>query len=260
MSRSRAASRVRAADLAARARRRAAATAGIYRLGDRGLWEAVGAGVCLRVSGRAFVVSTGRVLVPSARPLWLGGRRAIVPLLGMSVLAGGPGAPPGLATLDAAFGLLAGDDADALEGDVEFLSLADVDLYDGTRDDVYYAVGAGPLAERAPGETPPPVAHVTVWPAPPRDYAKHGVDFATHLVLRPDGGGGWPWGMDRLRGSGIWRVAGAPPADSLAGIVIDAVGGDEPRIVATRPCFTVLAIAGCLGVGMPEPATVRSRN
>jgi hypothetical protein len=248
------------ADAAARAGRRAAATAGIYRLGDQGRWQALGAGVCLRVSGRGFVFSTGRVLVPSARPLWLGGRRAIVPLLGVSVLGGGPGAPPQLATLDAAFGLLAGDDAEALEGDVEFLSLADVDLYDGTRDDVYYAVAAGPLADRTSSDAPPAEAPVTVRPAPPRDYRKHGVDFATHLVLQPERDGGWPWGLDRLRGSGIWRASGGAAADPLAGIVIDAVGGDEPRIVATRPCFTVLGIGGCLGAGLPESAPVRSRN
>ncbi len=93
----------RVVDVAARARLRAPATAGIYRLGDGGRWRPMGGGVCVRLSGRAFVVSTARVLASSGQPLWLGRRGAVVPLVGAAVLASGSGAPPQIATLDAAF-------------------------------------------------------------------------------------------------------------------------------------------------------------
>lgn len=268
MSRSSGAGRVGVAHLADRARQRAGSTAGIYRLGDRDRWHAVGAGVCVRIAGRSFVISTGRVLVPPGQPLWLGGRSAVVPLVGAAVLADGPDAPPEVATLDAAFGLLAGEDAAVLAGDVAFLSLADVDLSDGTGNDVFYAVAAPALGDRATPGAPAPAMHVRLRPAPSGDYRRHGVDFATHLVLRPDAGaptpppddGGWQWAPDRMRGCGVWRASGAKTGDPLAGIVIDAVGGAQPRIVATRPCFTVLGIMGCLGAGLPGPASVRRPN
>lgn len=261
MSRSDRAGRGRVFDVAARARLRAASTAGVYRLGDRGRWHALGAGVCVRLAGRAFVVSTGRVLSPSGPPLWLGGRRAVVPLAGAAVLADGPGAPPEIATLDAAFGFLAGDDADALAGDLEFLSLGEIDVTEGAGDDAYYAVPAPSLADGGDAQVPPMSAdYVRLRQAPSGDYRRHGVEYDTHLVLRPDGDAGAPWAPERLRGCGIWRASRAAARDPLAGIVIDGGGGAQPRLVATRPCFTVLGIVGCLGAGLPTPASVRRRN
>lgn len=261
---------MRATYVDARARRRATSTAGICRLDDRGGWRAVGGGVCLRLAGRAFVLSTGRVLIPSGQPLWLGGRHAVVPLVGAAVLADGPGAPPEIATLDAAFGLLAAGDADALAGDVEFLSLADVDLHHGAADDVYYAVAAPSLTASAADGPSVGADIVRLRQAPFTEYRRHGVVSATHLVLRPvptegpavepSGRAGNRWPVERWRGCGVWRASSARGGDPLAGIVIDAGGGAQPWIVATRPRFTVLGIMGCLNAGLPEPATGQRPN
>jgi hypothetical protein len=99
----------------------------------------------MRIAGRAFVVSAGRVLAPRGQPRRLGGRRAVVPLPGAAVLGGRPGAPKELEALDAAFSPLAEDDVEVLAGDVEFLSLADIDVTDGVPDTIIViATEAGP--------------------------------------------------------------------------------------------------------------------
>jgi hypothetical protein len=48
--------------------------------------------------------------------------------------------------------------------------------------------------------------------------------------------------------------------DPLAGIVCGAGAAAKGCLVATRPCFAILGIMGFLGAGLPEIASVRSRN
>ncbi len=262
MSRSSGAGRGRSLDDVARAQARAAATGGVYRLDDRGGWRSTGGAVCFRVAGRAFVLSSGGVLAPEGRQPWLGGRRALVPIAGAAILADGPDAPPEIATLDVAFGLLAREDGEALARELEFLSLNDVDLATGAGDDVYHAVAANRLAEAEADPAPGTTDSLRLRPASSSDYRRCGVTPATHLVLRPDAGDvdidaeafGW------LPGCGVWRSSPATERDPLAGIVSGGEAGATGCVVATRPCFAILGIMGFLGAGLPEISSVRSRN
>jgi hypothetical protein len=91
-------------------------------------------------------------------------------------------------------------------------------------------------------------------------YRRFGVRRDTHLVLEPDPDVGATWAKERLRGCGVWRVSQRTGKDPLAGIVIGGEGGAQPRLVATRPCFTVVSIVGLIGAGLPETASVRRPN
>jgi hypothetical protein len=249
-------------EFADRARVREACTAGIYALRERAGWQAVGGGVCFRLAGRAFVVSSGRVLAPDGEPLWLGGKTAIVPLAGAAILADGPGAPPEIATMDVAFGLLRREDAEALTGDLDFLSLADVDVAEGAGDDSYYVVGPRPLDDGPRVAAPVPQGPLRLRPASSSDYRRCGVTTATHVILRPTGGDG-TGGVERgasLRGCGVWRSSAAVPRDPLAGIVSDIEAEAHGCLIATRPCFAILGIMGFLTAGLPELSSLRSRN
>lgn len=259
MSRSSRAAGAPAFDLAARARRRAACTAGIYRIDDRRGWTAVGAGVCLRLAGRAFVLSTGRVLAPHRDAPWLGRRSAAVPLVAAMILADGPGAPPEVATLDVAFALLSGDDVEVLAGELGFVSLADVAASPGEPDDTYYAVPATPVNGAGDADPAAHPAFLRLRAGTAADYRRHGVTSGTHLVLRSDGEADATDVRERLRGCGVWRATAAG-RDPLAGIVTGGEGGPTPCLVATRPCFAVLGIVGCLGAGLPDVPSVRGRN
>jgi hypothetical protein len=242
-------------DVEAHARARAASTAGLYTLDASTGWRGAGAGVCFRVGGRAFVLSTGRVLAPDGPPVWLASRRLIVPLAGAAVLGdGGPDAPPELATLDAAFGFIAPDDAQTVAHDLEFVSLADIDVADGDGGDRYLAVSAIPSADADRPARPVSVEPVLLQPAASTDYQRCRVGSATHLVLRPAVDSNDAWSPDGLRGCGVWRVSGRTARAPLAGIVIGGVGGARPCVVATRPAFAVLGILGFLGAGLPEVA------
>ena len=253
------ASRHRDAD--SRARARAACTAGLYTVDARTGWRTAGAGVCFRVAGRAFVLSSGGVLAPDGPPVWLGGRRMVVPLVGAAVLGdGGPNAPPELATLDVAFGLIARDDAEGLAHDLEFASLADIDIADGHGGDRYVAVPAVPTPDAAEPERPVAAEPVVLRPAASADYRRCGVAPATHLVLRPEVDGSAAWSPGELRGCGVWRVSARTARDPLAGIVIGGQGGTRPCLVATRPAFAILGILGFLGAGLPDVASVRRPN
>jgi hypothetical protein len=262
LSRSRGVGQGRALDVAVRASARAASTAGVYRLDHDGGWRPTGGAVCFRVAGRPFVLSSGGVLAPGGSPLWLGARRAVVPIAGAAILADGPGAPPEVATLDVAFGLLAQEDGEALADELTFLSLKDLDLADGRGDDVYHAVSANRLVE-AVDESPGTSEPLRLRPASASDYCRCGVTPVTHLVLRPAGGADADLGAEavrRLPGCGVWRSSPGSAMDPLAGIV--SGGGPWPTgcLVATRPCFAILGIMGFLGAGLPEISAVRARH